>query len=112
MYPILHKVHITTFTKLHYVGFELNLLSLKSMSDIYAPAANNIRLAKERKAGDIKANRLHIKATFQVGDLDVLLNHTRGVWDSRYGIGYRISHFRFERQAELEDRKGKKERLT
>ena len=71
--------------KLRYVGNDNSLLTLNTLQDIYALLTHNNALSRERQVDKFLT---HLVPGFHVGDKVLVRNHTRDVWNPKYGVSF------------------------
>ena len=76
----------STFTKVRYMGNDINVLSLEALKIMYEIAATNLKMTRERKDSPKDPQPIHL----QPGDTVLVQNHTKEPFDPKYVGDYRV----------------------
>ena len=75
----------------HYLGNDLNVLSLEALKNMFHIAAENLRCAHTHRDVTLPKQLSH---HFTAGDTVLVKNHTTGPFDPKYISDYRIVSFK------------------
>ena len=75
----------------HYLGNDLNMLSLEALKNMFHLAAENLREARSRRDPSVPK---HLPHHFEVGDTVLIKNHTAMAFDAKYIGDFRIVSFK------------------
>ena len=76
---------------MHYLGNDLNILSLEALKNMYHIATENLHHAHAHHDSTLPTQLLH---HFTEGDTVLIKNHTAGPFDSHYIGDYHIVSFK------------------